>query len=47
MDAMVECIPTCTGETGAKYEPIAAGEHLMRKHRATVAGVLCYEKKKD
>mmetsp|Transcript_25739 Transcript_25739/g.54591 ORF Transcript_25739/g.54591 Transcript_25739/m.54591 type:complete len:358 (+) Transcript_25739:39-1112(+) len=41
MDAVVECIPTCVGE-GAKYEPITAGEHLMKKHLQTVAGQLCY-----
>ena len=45
MDARVECIPTCrdAAEGGAKYEPIAAGEWLMRKHAQTVAGKLCYE----
>lgn len=44
MDTKVACIPTCEGETGAKYEAITAGDHLMRKHSATVAGKLCYEK---
>ena len=44
MDAEVECIPTCAGEGGAKYGTITAGEHLMKKHSATVAGKLCYEK---
>ena len=44
MDAMVECIPTCVGEHGAKYEPIAAGEWLMRKHSQTQQGQLCYRK---
>ena len=44
MDATVECIPTCQGETGAKYDPIAAGDWLMRKHMQTVAGKLCYER---
>ncbi len=45
MDVRVECIPTCCGgEFGEpKYEPITAGEHLMRKHQQTVAGQLCYE----
>ena len=47
MDASVQCIPTCEGDEGAKYEPIAAGEWLMRKHMQTVAGQLCYEKGKD
>jgi len=43
MDAVVECIPTCRDESGAaKYEPMTAGEHLMRKHQQTVAGKLCY-----
>jgi len=45
MDTSVECIPTCEGEGGAKYEPIVAGEHLMRKHSAVVAGKLCYNDK--
>lgn len=45
MDAIVECIPTCAGEEGAKYEPITAGDWLMTKHMQTVAGKLCYEKK--
>ena len=44
MDTQVMCIPTCEGADGAKYEPITAGEHLMRKHSATVSGKLCYEK---
>ena len=44
MDASVTCIPTCEGETGAKYDPILAGDWLMRKHMQTVAGKLCYEK---
>ena len=40
MDARVECIPTCrdAAEGGAKYEPIAAGELLMRKHAQTGRG---------
>ena len=41
METSVECIPTCEGATGAKYGPITAGEHLMKKHSATVAGKLC------
>ncbi|KAL3917438.1 MAG: hypothetical protein SGPRY_006403, partial [Prymnesium sp.] len=41
MDTVVECIPTCKGDH-AKYSPITAGEHLMRKHLQTVAGKLCY-----
>ena len=45
MDTSVECIPTCAGESGAKYEPIVAGEHLMRKHSSVVAGKLCYHDK--
>ena len=28
METCVECIPTCTGETGAKYGPITAGTRL-------------------
>ena len=44
MDATVECIPTCASD-GAKYEPIMAGDWLMRKHMRTVAGQLCYQKK--
>lgn len=47
MDADVECIPTCTGETGSKYAAIKAGEWLMRKHLQTVAGKLCYQKDED
>ena len=45
MDAQVTCIPTCLDAAmgGAKYEPIAAGAWLMRKHAQTVAGKLCYE----
>jgi isopenicillin N synthase-like dioxygenase len=45
MDASVECIPTCAGDAGAKYEPIVAGDHLMKKHSAVVAGKLCYDAK--
>jgi len=44
MDASVECVPTCAIQTPAKYEPIKAGDWLMRKHMQTVAGKLCYEK---
>ena len=44
MDAQVQCIPTCAGEGGGKWEPILAGEWLMRKHMQTVAGQLCYQK---
>lgn len=44
MDTMVECIPTCAGEHGAKYGPIAAGEWLMTKHNQTKSGQLCYKK---
>ena len=44
MNAIVECIPTCRdGQGGARYGPTTAGEHLMRKHQATVAGKLCYD----
>jgi isopenicillin N synthase-like dioxygenase len=43
MDAVVEAIPTCVlPGVGAKYAPCTAGEHLMAKHSATVAGRLCY-----
>ena len=40
-----DVVPTCrdAAKGGAKYEPIAAGEWLMRKHAQTVAGKLCYE----
>ena len=36
----------CTAHyyTGPKYDPITAGEWLMRKHLQTVAGKRCYEK---
>ena len=44
MDVEVECIPTCKGQGGAKYEPIVAGAWLMRKHLQTTSGQLCYEK---
>jgi len=44
MDAQVQCIATCRGDTGPKYDPITAGEWLMRKHLQTVAGKRCYEK---
>ena len=31
-DALIECLPTCTGPGAPpKYEPVTAGEHLMRK----------------
>ncbi|HEY3593716.1 MAG TPA: 2OG-Fe(II) oxygenase family protein, partial [Polyangiaceae bacterium] len=34
-DALVECLPTCSGpDRPAKYEPVAAGEHLIQKLRA-------------
>jgi isopenicillin N synthase-like dioxygenase len=36
-DAMIECLPTCrSADEPAKYEPIAAGPHLMSKFRSTV-----------
>ena len=44
MDAMVECIPSCAGEHGPKYEPIGAGAWLMRKHEQTQKGQRCDEK---
>ena len=47
MDAEVECIPTCAGEGGAKYSKILAGEWLMRKHKQTIRGKLCYEAGND
>lgn len=36
-DASIECLEPCRGD-GAKYEPIAAGPHLMNKFRSTVNG---------
>lgn len=31
-DALIECLPTCTDASNPpKYEPVTAGEHLMRK----------------
>jgi isopenicillin N synthase-like dioxygenase len=36
-DARIECLPTCLapGES-PRYDPIAAGPHLMSKFRSTV-----------
>ena len=46
MDTSVTCIPTCEKERGGEmYEPIVAGDHLMKKHASVVAGKLCYHDK--
>lgn len=40
MDARIETVPTCVPRPPekSKYEPIRAGEHLMRKHEAATRG---------
>lgn len=36
-DVLVECFPSCQSpEQPAKYEPVLAGEYLMRKHEAAM-----------
>ena len=36
-DAEVSCLPSCLGENGqARFEPVLAGPHLMKKFRQTV-----------
>jgi isopenicillin N synthase-like dioxygenase len=39
-DAVIECIPSCIAPGDSpRYEPIAAGPHLMQKFRASVASL--------
>ena len=35
-DARIECIPSCLGENGPKYETVTSGKHFMESYRKTV-----------
>ncbi|MDP9075576.1 MAG: isopenicillin N synthase family oxygenase [Actinomycetota bacterium] len=37
-DAVIECLPTCTGPNGPAYPPIRSGDHVLGKINATVSG---------